>query len=351
MLAGMAEQTPYDPAPDWGVVATISEPPVLARTFAAWHLGLGAREVHIFLDTQDPEAEVALADLPGAFVTTCDAAFWAASPEGRRPPALNRRQALNAARVHEAGRVEWLLHCDADEFVADGTALARALIQAPPEARALRLLPLERVRRAGVPAQALFDGTFRRPAADFERWGEESFGRWAKFLVAGVTGHAIGKTIFRRGAVLRPGIHFVRNAADEIVDDGRLPDLLLHFDGLTPTHYLLKLAARMELPHFNRPNGPDRPGRSRQARFVKNNLGDAKRLATFVDGVQSLGPAQEEALRHHGRLADLSFDPTPALARFGPAPDLSVAAFDAALHRRYAALIAETGLALPETAQ
>ena len=334
--------------PSWGVVATIDEPAALAVAFAGYHLGIGAGEVHVFLDQADPETAAALGALPGCHVTLCDSAYWAASAAGARPRGVNRRQAVNAQAVYDRARVDWLLHADADEYVADGAALAAALAAAPQGARALRLRTLERVWRAGQTGETVFAGVFRRAAPDFGQWGEAVHGRWAKFLKDGLTGHTQGKTIARRAAGLSLGIHFVRDAAGALVEDAVLDDMLLHFDGLTPRHFLLKLAARLELEQYNAPNNPDGAARDRQARFVRNNLAEGHKLAGFAAGLQSLSPELEAALAARGTLDERRFDPRPAMARVAAVAELTPATFDAALAARHAALIAARGLTLPE---
>jgi len=89
-------------------VATVNEPAQLGLAFAAYHLGLGAQEVFIFLDTPDPEAEALLKDLPGCHVTVTDDAYWAANPDGHRVPRHITRQMRNAHKAYADGTVDWL---------------------------------------------------------------------------------------------------------------------------------------------------------------------------------------------------------------------------------------------------
>jgi len=101
----------------WGVAGTMDEPAPLILAWVAHHLSLGAAEAHVYLDRPNPEVTEALAGIEGAFVTVCDASHWANSTRGTRPKRVNARQMLNATEVYTTRPLDWLLHCDADEFL------------------------------------------------------------------------------------------------------------------------------------------------------------------------------------------------------------------------------------------
>ena len=183
-------------SPTWGIVATVDEPPQLVAAFAAHHLALGAAEIHLYLDRPDPEVQRLLAGLDGVRVTVCDEQYWAASPLGRRPPLPMGRQRQNANHAYARAGTDWLLHCDADEFVRSADKIERRMAKAPAGVAFLQLKMLERVRLADGMA-GIFDGIFRRPGMGFEQWGEEVYGRFAKFLHSGITGHAGCRTGMR----------------------------------------------------------------------------------------------------------------------------------------------------------
>ena len=111
--------------PSWSVVATVDEPAALVVAFALHHLNIGAAEVHIFLDGPNPEAQEALSAIPQVQVTLCDAAYWAASVRRRNPVLHTVRQQVNADNAYGRTKAEWLLHCDCDEFLRDGAAMAQ----------------------------------------------------------------------------------------------------------------------------------------------------------------------------------------------------------------------------------
>ncbi len=330
--------------PTWGIVATVDEPPQLVAAFAAHHLALGAREIHLYLDRPDPQALRLLAGLPAVRVTVCDAAYWAASSAGRRPPLPMGRQRRNANDAYARTQVDWLLHCDADEFLREADTIRQRMATARPETEFLQLKMLERVRRADQPPAGIFDGLFRRPGMGFEHWGEDVYGRFARFLQHGLTGHSVGKGLVRTGREdIRMDVHFPhRPGGGAISASEPVNDQILHFDGLTPLHLTLKLARRLDWPGFL--DKAKHRGRGAQMRFTSNKRENAAAMARMVAGTQTLSPGQIARLDEIGALDHTPFDPTPALSAANLDLDLSVAAFDASLRDREAELIEKAGL-------
>ena len=185
------------PAPTWGIVATIDEPPQLVKAFVAHHLSMGARELHLFLDRDSEELRTALAPLPEVHLTVANSAFWDEVNGGHRPAHIMRRQAKITRIAYARAGVDWLLHCDADEFLADGPAFARLLARQAADVKALQLLMCERAYLSGAPRDGLFDGVFRREVPAFDDWGAGVYGRYAKFMTDGLTGHTLGKGVAR----------------------------------------------------------------------------------------------------------------------------------------------------------
>lgn len=313
----------------WGVVATVDEPATLIAAFAGWHIAQGAAEVHLFFDRPNPEAEALVAPLPGVRVTLCDDAYWAARGEDDRRARQTGRQMLNARFAAETAGVDWLLHCDADEFVADGAVLARALATAKTDV--VRLRVLERVDRVGVDSQGIFDGLFRHRDLSFEWRGEANYGRWAKFLIYGMAGHYVGKIAIRTGSGLRHAVHTVAGKGRGEAPEIKLNGALLHFDGLTRRHYFAKMLRRAQMDHFMKGAGPDGKPRQKQIKYLRNHADGRAQIQAFYDGVKSVNGAQVLALTEQEQFFDLGFDPSAALRDVGLDLDLSRAGFDAAL--------------------
>ena len=323
--------------PKWAVVATVDEPAALIISFVAHYLALGAAEVHLYLDRPNPVAVAALAGLPRLHLTVCDADYWARV--GWRPLLHVGRQSHNANAVYAATGADWLLHCDCDEFIRDGAGLRADLAAMPDDAAYLRLQMAERVQALGQPEAGLFDGLFRLPVEMFDLIGAGIYGADARFLKDGITGHRIGKAVVRTGLGLRIGLHAPEGKPAHMDSAaGRM----LHFDGLTRLHYMLKLLRRASEPVTA---GKPRHGRPRLAQIgaVQQLAGDVAACRALVDRLKTVTPNQVRVLGGMGYLDLRRFDPTAALALHGLAPDLSTAACDAELRARDASFIAERG--------
>jgi hypothetical protein len=318
----------------------MDEPAALIEAWVAHHLSLGAAAAHVYLDRPNPDAEKALAGLDRVTVTVCDDAFWTASHRRARPIRHTARQKHNATAVYQTSPVDWIMHCDADEFLDLGPGFLDELATA--KARTLRLANLERVRIG--PSEHIFSGAFRSATKD-RLTADRIYGRWANFLEGGMAGYKDGKDIVRTGEDFTMGVHFPIEAetnkrhSDPLV---MLPSArILHFDGLTPLHNTLKLLKRALEPKYQIPRKFG-PRRERQFRFVKNHCAKPVQVKKMLDGVFGLTAHQASALGD--TFVNTSFDPRPALDALGLSPDLSVSAFDAELREREAELIAKTGL-------
>ena len=323
--------------PTWAVVATVDEPAALVAAFAAHHLAQGAASVHVFLDQPDAEAQRMLSGLPGCEVTVCDAGYWAASEKRVRPAMHTARQIYNARQVYAHSDADWLLHCDADEFVRDGAALVAALAEAPAVAMYMRLLVAERAYPEGVIGSDIFSGVFRHALPDYGQTGPAVYGDMADFFHFGLTGHKAGKALVRTDAGMKMALHApYGKPPHRVIQTTRL----LHFDGLTRLHFSLKLLRRAHEP----PNAAsNRHGEARSTQFLslRESVADVTLREALVSVLKGLDQAQIAQLRALGCLDAAGFDPRPTLAAVGLAPDLSVAAFDASLRQRYAGFLAQ----------
>ena len=317
--------------PAWAVVSTMDEPAPLVAAFAAHFLSIGASEVHIFLDQPDPEAEALLAGLPRVYLTVCDAAYWKVNKPRKRPEMHFSRQCRNAQKVYETTKADWLLHCDADEYVQDGEAVVAALTAAPDVALYMRLLVAERVTLAEEPQSGIFDGIFRHGIKDFGKFGPKVYGLLCDFFRDGVTGHLAGKAFNRVGAGLQISLHSPRGRQPHrVIKDTRL----MHFDGMTRLHFMLKLLRRAHEPEGD---ANTRHGASRITQFeaFRESVHDPEHRDALVTLLKQIDADQAALLEAKGVLERSHFDPRPALAQFGLKVDLSVAAFDAYLLQKH----------------
>lgn len=328
--------------PDWDVVATVDEPSALVLAFVAHTLSLGLRHVHLFLDRPNVAVETALAGQPSLTVTVCTDAHWRASARRMRPPLHVGRQKENARQVYESTPAAWMVSIDCDEFLTSGTALAADLAEQGDDVTFLRIPVRERVMPPDTDQRTIFDGIFRAPIPNYKHIGPKIYGDDADFFRLGLTGHAIGKSAFRTGRGLQMCLHAPLNAPMGVSAQRAS---ILHFDGLTPLHYTMKLLRRAREPLFP---GKPRHGNPRMAQFqiMADIARDTAMVQDMVRRVKSLTFDQMQALRALGAIDETGFDPHAALLQMGLDPDLSVRAFDAELRARDADLINAVQLAL-----
>lgn len=343
----------------WGVAALVDEPGALIAAFVAHHLELGAAQVHVLLDRPNEEARDLLSGVPGAVLTDAGADGWAfqntGQNRGRAPRRHLMRQKYHASRVLAQSGLDWVLHCDADEFLMP---VRRFGLPAPSVALLLSLARrrtdwvhvgvAERVRliaEAGASSGGLLDGPFRLPWPEFPTLGRTVYDRKAmEMLNVGLAGHHLGKGIARAGRGHFLGIHQpMRDYGGEGRDLVRAETgflRLLHFDGLTLLHYALKMVRRALA---DRDANPPPHGAHRRAQFsaLAAVAGDAAAIREQWLAARCLSPAQAGVLRARGVLWDVDPQIAARIAHRLPAPpDLSAAAFDSALIAREAALIA-----------
>lgn len=334
IMAGMS-------APSWGIVMTAREPGNLVLANVAYHLGLGADEAHVYLDDPNDPAAETLAALSGVRLTLCDADHWQRLTR-RRPEGQNRRQGLNATDAYRRAGVDWLVHLDADEFLrpapgldqGDTAAMLAELAAFPRGFGYVSVPPAERVMPSGMVQAGLFEGVFRRPARVPPRLHRAFYGEASDFLDGGMSSHTSGKAFTPTGFDYQIRIHRPRGTGTD-----RLPAHsahkahaveLLHFDGLTPLHWLVKLLRYGE--HTAEVQaGMNGPHRLRQV----VELLDAPDIAAaraLHDRVQVLAPEQMARLAALGLCDRSPFDPVPTITRaLGAVPELSAKAFDTEL--------------------
>ena len=224
-------------------------------------------------------------------------------------------------------------------------------LRAQPEAVDFLRIPVaERVLLPDHIQTGLFDGIFRRPIPYFSEVGEGLYGKDAVYYKDGMTGHSIGKSALRVGRDLAVSIHGplpkLPDRPDYKVTEGKAKYVeLLHFDGMTPLHYALKLLRRIAEPPSP---GTPRHGAPRIAQFEKmaRIASKPETVMTVVDRLKRLRPRQLRALRETDFLSEKVFDVTDALAALGLSADLSCVRFDQDLRTRDRDFIAQMGLSI-----
>ncbi|WP_136443023.1 glycosyltransferase family 2 protein [Pacificoceanicola onchidii] len=322
----------------WATVMTVREPPQLVLSNVIWHLETGAAEVHVCFDDPDDGLADDLEQIPGVFVRRCDDAHWRAlAPRRKRPDSINRRQSLNANHALGETKADWLFHIDADEFLWQQSPLGAELEVVAELDCELHLPVAERLYPAGATRATIFDGFFRTSTKGLNRRADGTsndpviFGDHLAVLLHGVLGHSAGKCGVRRGAGHRLGIHWsykgdTRHRTERYKSTSTR---LLHFDGLTPLHWLSKLIRYRDTdPEVM--NIADH--RKEQIGLMQAMISEPDGLRQLHDELRVFDEARLQRLRAFGLLAEIGFDPAPVFAKWGVSmPDLTPEAFDAAL--------------------
>ncbi len=329
-----------DTQPLWSVVATVDEPPQLVQAFVAWHLALGADQIHLYFDRPDDPTIALLSHLPQVIITGCDEAYWTRSGKSR-PHRHELRQTRNARDAYCKTKSAWLLHCDADEFIWSSGLVAGQLSDTEPAADAIAVPVAERVYLTGQTTMTIFEGAFRRPFPARGKEGRNMFGPDFDMTYRGLTGHAVGKAFVRTGRPLHMAIH--RPASR---DKDRMPHVvrsdpklleLLHFEGLTPQYWIYKLLrmAERQLNQDGMPMPAHRLGQA-DALFVDPDAG-----RDLHDRLKSIDTGLQAKLSARDLLVQPPFDVTSALNRYFPDQqvNLSPSAIDEWLRAKKAGVL------------
>lgn len=287
----------------FSTVSLIRETPAVLLRFAGHYLAAGADEVMLYWDGDDPPEVLRT---PGLSLVACDPAFWAAL--GGRPAGLEARQAAVYGVAMARCASDWLLVCDADEFVFGDRPLAAWLDLIPSGEDAVRLPVAEAVWGPGDdPARDWGSTHFRTVWPSEKLWrllGRPIYGEVAGFMRRGLLGHIEGKQVLRAGrrysairnmAAERDGQRLGRPAAS--VAPALTGQWLGHFDAIGFERWREKWRRRIERETLAENMSP---GRNAQMALVADRLASGRGEALFA-AFYGLSRGQVAALRGLGR--------------------------------------------------
>ena len=315
----------------WGVCATVAEPLPLLAAFAAHYAEMGASVIRLYLDRPVPGLATCLSRIDAVDIIEADESHYRRALEAPgKPDRLNRKQRLNANHAARTMDVDWLLHVDADEFLASDDFGAE-LAALPDEVDSLHIPNGERAWIAGAPNTTIFDGVLRWPVTGPRRRVRRLLGEEVmRYTNRGFCGHDWGKSCTRTGRGLKLGLHRPRSDPPAVVVTSERAKIC-HFDGLTRVHWVAKLRRYAELGMYSQPSG-GRRFRYEQMRYVTEAGGQGDAAMAMHDLARVIPAEQAETLRDKGVIEPMPCDPAAATRRaFGDEVDLSPAAFDAAL--------------------
>lgn len=218
-------------APSWATVSTMKESPEIVMDFIAHHLLLGACEIIIFFDDPDDPAIERVEHLPQVRAIRCDADFVAA--RGKHPPGLPARQKIHAAHAYAMTRADWIIHIDADEFIAADRPVGAVLAGA--EADVVRLAPFEALATPdggkGDAPEHYYRGALPRGRKG-SRLAREAYAPFEHCLAQGMLSHQAGKFFVRTGiAGMALAVHGPFLNHDRAPHQETAAMRLLHFHG------------------------------------------------------------------------------------------------------------------------
>lgn len=318
----------------WAICMTVHEPAVLVLANLIWHLETGASEAWVFLDDPDDPVADVIEGMDRVHVIRCDAAWWA--EQGGRPTVQTGRQRINATAAYRRSKTDWMIHLDADELLWQHKSLSAELQHLGGIDGYLTLRVYERAYASNHRVAGIFDGVLRRalgrgPAVSNVVWGDLN-----AVSHEGLLAHNLGKPCVPAGRDFEVAVH----RAEPVEGQAKLPSAhvagtwLVHYDGLTPLHWILKLLRYSQLPK-HRQNRLFGVKRRAQLEAVADTYKTAAGVRTYHDKLRVLSPDRLKALTEMGYVDDRLFDPAAVIEKALPGIDLSVEGFDADLRARH----------------
>ncbi len=315
----------------WGVVTMVKEPPELVAIFASYYASLGAQEIFIFLDGDDPKARQLLAQIPNCRVEVMDDTFFRRNWDCAYPENSFRRQRLIATKAYREAKVDWMLFLDADEYL-QADDFAQELADLPSDVDTISIPNGERVFSTEDTTPGLFGGLMLKPKHTRGYVARSLFGEERlKYSDRGFCAHRFGKSATRTGKNIKLGVHAPQRWRGNIKRHVSQQSVICHFDGLTEIHWMLKLLRYHDMGTYESPKGSN-DFRYEQVQFLKNSS-SMNAVQELHDIIRKYDKDTEERLRGHGLLDDVQVRPFRGLDNYYPEHefDLSVEWFNEVL--------------------
>ena len=209
----------------WGIVSTIKAPAADILKFAAYHLDLGASQITICLDDDNPEAEAALNAHPKSRAFRTDRAYWRETC-GYVPKKHQVRQVESASRVYrESEDLDWLAHIDVDEFLCPETSIEQALSGMPASAICARVFPCESLcveDHLGLDPEITYCKARPKEGQGSKELEAALYPTFGGMFKDGFISHTAGKQFLRTG---QGKIHFGIHRAFHLAEDKSKTDI------------------------------------------------------------------------------------------------------------------------------
>lgn len=233
------------------------EPAEVIRRFVSYYHGIGAERIFVYLDGVPEAGEASeieeVAAKPYVSLSFCDEVFWSDALGAQERFLTTKLSHIFRTCIAHNGS-DWLLFCDADEFLATDRSVSEILDLVPPSVPGIRIHNTEAIWGPEDNIHGLFDCGYERRG--FSRWGKFflsplTYGRAWIALKRGTSGHVEGKHMLRRGVEPeKMGSHFstVNGAPVPYLHELK-PELsetrIVHYDAMGYERWLSKWLMRI----------------------------------------------------------------------------------------------------------
>lgn len=188
----------------FSVVALMKEEIFVIQKFVNYYCKIGARRIYIYIDG---EMDNEIAKYKNGIVDNntevrfvfCDDVFWE-QIDGGRPKDVQPRLEAVFQHCHCRDDSDWLLICDADEFIVSKKSLNQLLDSVPQEVYSFGIDPVEAVWGPDEDISDPFGSSyFRKPNIYNKFLLIRLYGVFFFLFRNGILGHTIGKHFVRKG--------------------------------------------------------------------------------------------------------------------------------------------------------
>ena len=289
----------------WGLVATIKANATDILNFAAYHLDIGAHRLFLYLDAPCPDAMPFLRAHPKIRVILCDEAHWEKRRK-TRPVKHQVRQSLNATRAYrsQAGKLDWLIHMDVDEFLWSRQAISYLLDGLAENVFCAQVRPIEALGGDATHFKAYIPNTSDRSAIV-----RRLYPQFGDHLRSGFLSHDQGKVFARPGFEdVKFRIHNAFRNEESSPDKVEMPDVdLCHLHGKNWADWSSQFRYRIDKGSYRSELAPNRKRElggvtlHELLSMIEAEEGEAG-LRNFYAEVCADSPTLRERLQHEGLL-------------------------------------------------
>lgn len=192
----------------FAVVAMVKEPSYVLRAFVDHYRRSGAESISLYFEGTEDECSEAMEGVPMAEqddVILCDAAYWDARADDARLSVEDKQKLCYLDQI-KRNQSDWLLICDADEFLRAPSSLTAFLARLPPDVPGICIRNTEAVWGPGDDRGAVFGSSYERdPLPDYLQKSRLFlrlvYGSNGATFARGTMGHDAGKQVLRRGVL------------------------------------------------------------------------------------------------------------------------------------------------------